>query len=207
MITNILKNIFLLIAAVIALLVLLIKNSYTSTVFYATLILSALYVVFHIMYFMKEKNKYTADENRYTYFTLGFVTKRVIFIGAAIIVSAVLFFSGNKVVLFGILTTTLLLAEVFSIIYMLSNHFLFLELKNNKIFISETKTHILPIHITEIDFRHEIFYITLKNNKTYLIELNRVQNNKMESFKKSFLNWIQQNNLAVGKGLKNIYTI
>ena len=207
MITNILKNIFLLIAAVIALLVLLIKNSYTSTVFYATLILSALYVVFHIMYFMKEKNKYTVDENRYTYFTLGFVTKRVIFIGAAIIVSAVLFFSGNKVVLFGILTTTLLLAEVFSIVYMLSNHFLFLELKNNKIFISETKTHILPIHITEIDFRHEIFYITLKNNKTYLIELNRVQNNKMESFKKSFLNWIQQNNLAVGKGLKNIYTI
>lgn len=204
MIANILKNIFLLIAALIALLVLFIKNSYTSAVFYSTLIFSVLYIVFHIMYFIKEKNKYIVDENRYPYFTLGFVTKRIIFIGAAIIVSGVLFFSGNKVVLFGILTTTLLLTEVFSIVYMLSNHFLFLELKNNKIFISETKTNILPAHIKDIDFRHEIFYITLKNNKTYLIELNRVQNNKVEPFKISFLNWIQQNNLRVGEGLKSI---
>ncbi len=204
MIVNILKNIFLLIAALIALLVLFIKNSYTSAVFYSTLIFSVLYIVFHIMYFIKEKNKYIVDENRYPYFTLGFVTKRIIFIGAAIVVSGVLFFSGNKVVLFGILTTTLLLTEVFSIVYMLSNHFLFLELKNNKIFISETKTNILPAHIKDIDFRHEIFYITLKNNITYLIELNRVQNNKIEPFKISFLNWIQKNNLPVGEGLKSI---
>jgi hypothetical protein len=204
MIVNILKNIFLLIAALIALLVLFIKNSYTSAVFYSTLIFSVLYIVFHIMYFIKEKNKYIVDENRYPYFTLGFVTKRIIFIGAAIIVSGVLFFSGNKVFLFGILTTTLLLAEVLGLVFMLSNHFLFIELKDNKIFISETKTNILPAHIKDIDFRHEIFYITLKNNKTHLIELNRFQSSKIENFKKSFVNWIHQNNLPFGEGLKFI---
>jgi hypothetical protein len=204
MIVSILKNIFLLIATVIALLVLLIKNSYTSTVFYFILSLSFIYLVFHVLYFFKEKKKYLIYENRYVYYTLGFITKRIIFIGGSLIVSVVLFISGNKVFLFGILTTTLLLAEVLGLVFMLSNHFLFIELKDNKIFISESKTRILTSHIKEIDFRHEIFYITLKNNKTHLIELNRFQSSKIENFKKSFVDWIHQNNLPFGEGLKFI---
>jgi hypothetical protein len=204
MIVSILKNIFLLIATVIALLVLLIKNSYTSTVFYFILSLSFIYLVFHVLYFFKEKKKYLIYENRYVYYTLGFITKRIIFIGGSLIVSVVLFISGNKVFLFGILTTTLLLAEVLGLFFMLSNHFLFIELKDNKIFISESKTRILTSHIKEIDFRHEIFYITLKNNKTHLIELNRFQSSKIENFKKSFVDWIHQNNLPFGEGLKFI---
>jgi hypothetical protein len=204
MIVSVLKNIFLLIATVIALLVLLIKNSYTSTVFYSILTLSFIYLVFHVLYFFKEKKKYTMNENRYVYYTLGFITKRIIFIGAALIVSIVLFISGNKVFLFGILTTTLLLAEFIGLFFMLSNDFLFVELKDNKIFISESKTRILTSHIKEIDFRHEIFYITLKNNSTFLIELDRIQANNVEAFKKSFANWIHQNNLLIGDGFKLI---
>jgi hypothetical protein len=202
MILNIFKNVLLLIATIISLLILLIKNSYSSTVFYTTLFLSILYIFFHVLIFLKERKKYIEDQNRYPYYTLGFVTKRIIFIGAAIIVSAVLFFSGNKVVLFGILTSTLLLAEVFSMIFMLSNNFLFIEIKDNKFFISESKSQILSTHIKEIDFRHEIFYIILKNNRTFIIEINRIQNNKVESFKQSFTNWIYKNNLPIGEGLK-----
>jgi len=57
-------------------------------------------------------------------------------------------------------------------------------------------------HILEIEYRHNIFYLTLKNNKTQLIDTSRFYDNAQEKFSSNFKSWILQNQIAVGEALK-----
>jgi tRNA G10 N-methylase Trm11 len=133
---------------------------------------------------------------------LGYITKRIILIGAFIIISFVFLISGNKIFLFGVLVLTLLVAEIISLIMAFKLKTLFIELKENYFYNSENKITVHAKHISEIDYRHDIFYITLKNNKSELIDTKRFNKNEQDQFSDEFKNWIKSNQIAVGEELK-----
>jgi len=158
--------------------------------------------VLHVTDLKNRIKRKKIEHEKYLYFTLGYITKRIILIGAFSIISFVFFISGNKIFLFGVLVLTLLVAEIISLLMSFNLKTLFIELRENQIYISENQLMISAKHILEIEYRHNIFYLTLKNNKTQLIDTSRFYENAQEKFSSNFKSWILQNQIAVGEALK-----
>jgi hypothetical protein len=161
-----------------------------------------LYLFLHIADVKKRGEKQQSKNKKYLYYTLGFLTKRIILIGALSIISFVFFISGNKIFLFGILALTLLVAEIVSVYFIFKLKSLYIDLRENNFYTSENKLIIHAKHIIEIEFRHDIYYITLKNNKSYLIDTKRFYNNQQDDFSTEFKNWIKLHQIVVGEELK-----
>jgi len=208
MIFNIIKNLLLLIATSFSSYVMLVKFSYNKNILFIILLSSFLYLIFHVADVKKRSQKNSQSKNKkYLYFTLGYITKRIILIGAFIIISFVFFISGNKIFLFGYLALTLLLAEIISMYLAFKGKTLFIELNPLHFFISENKLTIHANHISNIEFRHGIFYITLKNNKSYLIDTKRFYKNEHDLFSADFKSWIKNNQISSGEELKKLIDI
>lgn len=199
---NILKNLFLLIAAIISVYVLAVKFSYSNVLFLIISCCCFIFLVLHVTDLKNRIKRKKIEHEKYLYFTLGYITKRIILIGAFSIISFVFFISGNKIFLFGVLVLTLLVAEIISLLMSFNLKTLFIELRENQIYISENQLMISAKHILEIEYRHNIFYLTLKNNKTQLIDTSRFYENAQEKFSSNFKSWILQNQIAVGEALK-----
>ncbi len=202
MIFNLSKNLLLLIATSISIYVMSVKFSYNNNILIIVLISSCLYLFLHIADVKKRGEKQQSKNKKYLYYTLGFLTKRIILIGALSIISFVFFISGNKIFLFGILALTLLVAEIVSVYFIFKLKSLYIDLRENNFYTSENKLIIHAKHIIEIEFRHDIYYITLKNNKSYLIDTKRFYNNQQDDFSTEFKNWIKLHQIVVGEELK-----
>jgi hypothetical protein len=199
---TLIKSLLLLVATAISIYVLAIKFSYTPKLFYIITCCSFLYLIFHTSDIVLRNKKRTNNIKSYLYFTLGYFTKRIILIGAFCIITFVFFKSGNKVFLFGVLVSTLLIAEIISIYLNFYFKELFIELRENNFYVSENKLIIYAKHILDIEFRHDIYYITLKNNKTHLIDTKRFYKKEEDLFNENFKNWILTNEIATGEALK-----
>jgi hypothetical protein len=100
------------------------------------------------------------------------------------------------------LALTLLVAEIVSVYLIFKLKCLYIDLRENNFYTSENKLIIHAKHIIEIEFRHDIYYITLKNNKSYLIDTKRFYNNQQDDFSTEFKNWIKLHQIVVGEELK-----
>ncbi len=171
----IVKYLFLLSALAMSMYVLAVKNSFTWVMFYGVAILSLCYLVVAVVEFLVEAKKDKAAPKVFTYFTQGTIAKKAIRIGAFMIASTILLFSGIKVLLFGIVLIALLITEIVSLWVKLKNNMYYIYFEEKAVVFNEDGVkRIFASHVAEIEFRYEIFYLTLKNNQIRMIETERV---------------------------------
>ncbi len=186
----IVKYLFLLAALVLSVYVLAIKNSFTWTMFYTVAILSICYVMVAVVEFLNSAKRQKAAAKVFTYFTQGTMSKKAIRIGGFMIASAILLFSGMKVLLFGIVLIALLITEVVSLWVKLKNKMYYVYFEEKAIVINDDQVkRVFASHVSEIEYRHEIFYLTLKNNQVRTLDTERVQESERKEFINEFIFW------------------
>lgn len=185
----------LLVALVVSVYVLMVKYSFTMQMLLIVIAAALLFIVLQVADYYANKKKQQVPTNGFLYYTNGVVTKKVIRIGAFAIASGVLLFSGNKVMLFGVVLLALLISELITLILELKNNNYFLTIDDKSITITYENKKIFPSHVKQIEFRHEMFYLTLKNDQVRTIELDRLKNEDKPTFQQQFINWANQHNL------------
>lgn len=188
--TLIVKYLFLLAALGISIYVLLVKNSFTSTMLYAVSGLSLGYIILSLVEYSSAAKQEKPKHKLFVYVTSGMIAKRSIRIGAFIIASAILLFSGLKVLLFGVALLALLIGEVISLFVKLRNKMYYIYFEEKAIVFREDNIkRIFASHIREIEYRYEIFYLTLTNNQVNVIETDKVGKENQQEFIKEFVFW------------------
>lgn len=186
----IVKYLFLLAALGISIYVLLVKNSYTFNMLYAVSGLSLGYIILSLLEYTSAAKQDKPKYKLFVYVTSGMIAKRSIRIGAFIIASAILLFSGLKVLLFGILLFALLIGEVISLVVKLRNKMYYIYFEEKAIVFREDNVkRIFSSHIREIEFRYDIFYLTLNNSQVKIIETDKVGKENQQDFIKEFVFW------------------
>lgn len=186
----IVKYLFLLSALAMSVYVLAVKNSFTWFMFYGVALLSLSYVLVVVVEFFLASKQAKAAAKVFTYFTQGTMAKKAIRIGAFMIASAILLFSGIKVLLFGIVLIALLITEILNLWAKLKNNMYYIYFEEKALVFNEDGVkRIFASHVSEIEFRYEIFYLTLKNNQIRMIETERVGEKDRKDFIKEFVFW------------------
>ncbi|MDP2387021.1 MAG: hypothetical protein Q8M29_11655 [Bacteroidota bacterium] len=193
----IVKYLFLLAALLLSVYVLLVKNSFTWTMFYGVALFSACYVLVAVIesfYSVKQKK---ASGKIFTYFTQGTMSKKAIRIGGFMIASGILLFSGMKVLLFGIVLFSVLLTEILNLWVKLKNKMYYVYFEEKAIVFNDDQVRrIFASHVSEIEYRYNIFYLTLKNDQLRMIDTERVGENERKEFIKEFIFWATTYQLA-----------
>ena len=127
----------------------------------------------------------------FVYFTQGMVTKKVIRIGSFMIASGILLFSGLKVMLFGVVLLAMLSGDVAGLLMGLKHRMYYVYFEEKSIvFVEDQVKRIFASHIKEIEYRYEIFYLTLKNDQVRLIEMARIEGEEdRKAFIQEFIFW------------------
>lgn len=189
------KYLVLLAALISSIYVLMVKHSFSKNMLYLVIGLTVLFLILQILDYFMSRKKEDMPANGYVYFTNGFVTKKIIRIGAYIIATVVLLISGNKVMLFGIVLLGLMVSEIIMLILELKNGNYFIYFDDKAIIVNFESKRLFPSHVTEIAFRFDIFYLTLKNDHVRMIVLSKLKEEDIPRFKAEFISWANQNNL------------
>jgi len=198
------KYLMLLGALICSIYVLMVKYSFSKNMLYLVVGLTGLFLILQVVDYFVSNKKEQMPPNGYVYFTNGLVTKKIIRIGAYIIATAVLLISGNKVMLFGVVLLGLLISEIIMLILELKNGNYFIYFDDKAIVVNFESTRLFPSHVTEIAFRFDIFYLTLKNNHVRMIMLSKLKEEDVPRFKVEFISWANQNNLTFTQEAKEI---
>lgn len=192
------KYLFLLSATLLSAYLLFSEKSVNTYFLIAILSLILLYLVTDAIEIKNRKQKRLASGIlTYNYFTLGYLTKRIIKAGGFAIAMGVLLNAETKVFVLGILSGGILISEIVNLMITYNFGELYLKLEKSIIYISENDKRIPSHHIKDINYRYGIFYLTLKNNKVYLIDSSRFNNDEKDRFKTHFISWIVSNEIAV----------
>ena len=176
--------------------VLLIRNSFSTTMLLITLGGALAYLFLAITDSISRSKKAEKRPNTFAYFTPGMVTKRVIRAGAFAIAGLVLVFSGTKVMLFGFPLLAMLLSELSDLLINIKNHSYYLYFDEKAVVLQQDSVkRIYPSHIREIEFRYEIFYLTLNNNQVRLIETEKIDSDRRSAFISQFVDWALRNDV------------
>lgn len=165
--------------------------------FYGVALFSACYVLVAVIesfYSVKQKK---ASGKIFTYFTQGTMSKKAIRIGGFMIASGILLFSGMKVLLFGIVLFSVLLTEILNLWVKLKNKMYYVYFEEKAIVFNDDQVRrIFASHVSEIEYRYNIFYLTLKNDQLRMIDTERVGENERKEFIKEFIFWATTYQLA-----------
>ena len=186
----IIKYLFLLAALSVSVYVLLVKNSFTWNMFYGVTLLSVCYVLVAVIetFFIVKQKKVSGKI--FTYFTQGTMSKKAIRIGGFMIASGILLFSGMKVLLFGIVLFSVLLTEIISLWVKLKNKMYYVYFEEKAIVFNDDQVkRIFASHVSEIEYRYNIFYLTLKNDQMRMLDTERVGENERNEFINEFIFW------------------
>ncbi|MCD6065714.1 MAG: hypothetical protein K0S33_540 [Bacteroidetes bacterium] len=186
----------LLAALCVCVYVLLIRNSFTWPMLYLVLGLSLFYILIAVAGNLSQTQKTSKKANSFVYYTPGLLTKKAIRIGGYAIAAGILLFSGIKVLLFGILLLAMLLSELAGLWISLKNDLYFLYFDGKAlVFQQDQVSRIFATHIREIEYRYEIFYLTLSNNQVKMVETQKVKESSRADFIKEFVNWALTNDI------------
>jgi hypothetical protein len=158
--------------------------------------LGIVYVFFSVMEFTSRADTAHLPADRFFYFTLSFLSFKLIKNGAFAIACGVLFFSRSNLVFLAGLLLIVILADVLIFVLRFSRRAYFISLFANYVLFSlEDEKKIFASQVNIIEYRYRIFYLQLKSGKTYSIDVARIEKNLQASFIEKFVLWVVCNKL------------
>ena len=168
----------------------------TKNLFILQIVFGVLYILFSAFEFIKQLEKTKLPNDRFFYFPLNFLSHKFIKLGAFTIAAVVLFISKSNLVFLGGLLLIVIIADILVLLLRLSKKVYYVSLFSNYVLFSlEHEKQVFASKIKFIEYRYGIFYIQLKDGKTYSIETSRIDTAQQQDFTEKFVLWSVINKL------------
>jgi hypothetical protein len=194
---SLIKYLVLLVTLIAVICNLIFKTPDKSTLLFILIGFAAVYIFLSVTEFLKQLEKSTLPYDRFFYLPLSVVSVKVIKLGAIVITGLVLFLSQSSLIYLGTLLLIILLSDLLVFLLRLRKKVYYVSLFANYIlFALEEETKVFASQIETIEYRYDIFYLKAKNNKTYPIEIARMQKTDQPLFTEKFVLWVVCNKLV-----------
>ncbi len=138
---------------------------------------------------------------RYAYFTNSYMMFKTLKIAVFFGFALLLYLSHNRVKYLYPICLIIALTESVITFLKYKNAYCFVNIYANYLLLAQDKlTKIFAGDILLVEFRHNIFYLVKKNNKSFAIKLEHIANK--EQFVGSFTEWLNRNNVFVSQESK-----
>lgn len=156
-----------------------------------------LVLIFSVLEGKSFAHKYDSGTKRYFYLPHRVLTQIAIRTGAGIIVGSVLFLSQKSILLFGWVITGMILSDWIFFLSRKSVQGFFVQFETGMIRVFTDKLQgINSGFIHEIEFRHDIIYLTLQDKTVVLLETERFKPEEKNQFISAFYNWAKQEKIS-----------
>lgn len=134
---------------------------------------------------------------RYFYFTNGMFAKKAIWVGCLLIAAFVLYNSSSSFSKLTFVAGILIGSEALSLVWRFKRKAYCVILYANYIYLLQTSERkIFAANIGLIEFRYDIFYLTLKDNSVEMLELENFLPEQRGKFKNEFIEWSMRNKIS-----------
>lgn len=134
------------------------------------------------------------DTHKFTYFTDGFLSKRIIKIIVFICAGFVLYYSGSIIRYMAFLCFIIAITELVVTVWRYLKKLCFIAFEEDRFLICTNTVNVMrAIHIAKIEARHGLLYLVDTNNKTFTIRTDMMKDK--ERFMEFLDIWIEANNL------------
>lgn len=158
------------------------------------------YVFLSCYEFLNSSYRALIPVNRYIYTPYIFYTRSFLKIGFFVSVSIMLLTSQTRMFYLYPICLIIAITEGIVLLLRLKRKLLFINMYANYLLISLfTIQKIFASEIEKVEFRHEIFFIVLKNGKSKSIKLMNIHDKK--AFVANFAKWLVQNKVSTGDNL------
>ncbi|MGZ3864106.1 MAG: hypothetical protein ACXVPN_13435 [Bacteroidia bacterium] len=171
-------------------------NPGRKSLFIIQLVLGAIYILLSVIEFTQQIKKADMPNERFSYLPFSFLSGKFIKIGAFTIAAVILLMSGSRLVFLGGILLMVLAGDILAFSLRVSKRAYFVSLFNDHLlFTMDHETKIFASQVKEVEYRYGIFYLQLNNNKTYSIDISRIERSLKTSFTEKFVMWVVINKL------------
>lgn len=194
---SLLKNLLLLVVLVPTVGNLLFKSPDRSTLQIILIAFAVVYIFLSVREFMQQLEKSAMPYDRFFYVPLSVISVKVIKLGVLVITGTILFLSESRLISLGILLLIILFADLLVFALRLNRKVYYVSLFANYVLFSlEEETKVFASAVESVEYRYEVFYLKAKDNKTYPIEVARMNKAERKNFTDKFVLWVVCNKLT-----------
>lgn len=158
--------------------------------------LGIVYIAFSILEFTRQLSKALLPHDRFFYFPLSFLSTKFIKLAAFGLACALLFLSKSSLVFLAGLLLTVILADLLVFALRIAKKVYYVSLFANYVLFSlEDEKQVFASKVKIVEFRYNIFYLTLVDGKIYTLEVERIEKAKQKLFVEKMVLWVLSNNL------------
>ncbi|MGZ3865324.1 MAG: hypothetical protein ACXVC6_03920 [Bacteroidia bacterium] len=158
--------------------------------------LGGIYILLSVVEFTQQIKKADMPNERFSYLPFSFLSGKFIKIGAFTIAAVILLMSGSNLVFLGGILLIVLIADTLAFLFRISKRAYFVSLFNDyMIFTLDHDTKVFASDVKEVEFRYGVFFLQLNSNKTYSVEISRIEKSLQNSFTEKFVLWAVINKL------------
>lgn len=192
------KQITLLVLVLLSVLQVLFDLFTTGGLFFIQICTGLAFLSFTFLEISEQGLKHQEEREHFFYFTHGMFAKKAIWIGALLICGFVLYFSQSAIRHLAPLVWVLIIGETLSLVWRFKMKAYYISIYANYIFLLQTSVRkIFAANVAMIEFRYDIFYLTLKDNQVEMLDLENLLPENREHFKQEFLKWADRNQLPL----------
>ncbi|MBS1646374.1 MAG: hypothetical protein JST67_03425 [Bacteroidetes bacterium] len=160
--------------------------------------MGVLYLFFSVAEFSNALTKMTLPYDRFFYMPYSLVSRKLIWLGALSIASAMLWVSSSGFVFLALFLTIIIGADILVFALKVKQKVFYVSLFANYILFSlEQEQKIFASTIDKIEYRYDIFYLNLKDKKTISIITDRLNENQKHIFIEKCTQWILRNKITL----------
>ncbi len=157
---------------------------------------AVVYFVLSLADHIKRNSPEKLPSERFRYLPYGIISLKTIKLVAFGVSSVVFYLMGTKIMQLSGVLLIIVIPELVIFVYRLATHNYFIAFFNNYVLLTMNEDIKIPARqVSRIECRYQIIYLTLKNDKVQLIELEKLPQEKQQLFMERFLLWAECNQL------------
>lgn len=166
--------------------------------------LGIVYAFLSVAEFSSRLAKMSLPVDRYYYLPYSIVSGRLIKLGAFAIAAAVLYASYTSLAFLSVILCIIILSESLVFALKVRQKVFYVSLMANYILISlEQEKKIFASEVNEIEYRYDIFFLTMKDKRARSIEVVRLDKSQQQAFRDKFVQWATRNKLKFTEEAKS----
>ncbi len=163
-----------------------------------------IYLVLAVADHMQRNSASTLPEDRFAYITNGMIAVKGLKLFAFTGVAIGLYVMGTRLQALSGIIIILVLGEACVFFFRLARKNYFISLFNNYIlFALESDAKVFARHITAVEYRYDMLFLTKENKKVQVIELDKLSKNKKQEFIERFVLWAENNHVKFTDEARN----
>ncbi|HEX7414315.1 MAG TPA: hypothetical protein VF411_09765 [Bacteroidia bacterium] len=190
------KQLTLLLALSFTISYLLVRIPGKKAMIISQIVLGLVYLFLSVAEFSTKLAKMNLPFDRFFYLPHSVISNKAIRLGAFAIAGGVLWVSSSSLIFLAGLLFIIIASDALVFLLKIKQKIFYLSLFANYVFISlERDRKVFASQIASVEYRYDIFFLTLKDKKTIPIVTDRMAESQKQLFTSTFVAWVLRNKL------------